>query len=735
MLTKSDGGPAIAVRQADAAEPAATQLPVLLQYFRAVLRHKFIILGIVAAAIIVGLILSLIVTPKYTAVSRLEISRTQNNITNVQGVEQSDRRQDVEFYQTQYALLESRSLAERVVREGNFAANDAFFQALGVDPAAEFDGEPAAGRSSDPASPRFRMATDLLLRNVSIAPIRGSSLVDVGFVSSDPALSARVVNTWTGQFIAATLDRRFSSTADARKFLENRLSDLRARLEQSERDLVSYATNKEIISLGQGAGPDGRVRGERTLVAANLEALNTELADAVAARVLAESAVRNPSRSANAAALTNTAINGLRESRGKLAADYAKLMNQFEPEYPAAQALQSQIAALDQAIGREETRVSQSVTTAYRQALQREQDLRRRVEASKGGLLSEQRNTIQYNIYQREVDTNRALYDGLLQRYKEIGVAGVNVNNISIVDPAVVPKKPTSPKLSLNLALALLLGLFISGAVVVGLEQIDESIRDPEDVARLGVPLLGSVPNVPGEEIVTTIRDPKSTVSEAYMSVQTNLSFLTEHGIPKSLMMTSTREAEGKSTSAIALATLLSRMGRRVMLIDADMRSPSVDSMLSVGNELGLSNYLSGTDDWRSLVKSVEALGLDFITTGPMPPNSAELLSTHRMGSLIEALTEHYDVVIIDSPPVLGLADAPLIATTCEGVVYAIEANRVKSRGIATAMDRLRRSNAQIFGAILTKLDKHALSFGYGYGYGHGYGYGKEGREGEAGRS
>jgi capsular exopolysaccharide synthesis family protein len=254
-------------------------------------------------------------------------------------------------------------------------------------------------------------------------------------------------------------------------------------------------------------------------------------------------------------------------------------------------------------------------------------------------------------------------------------------------------------------------------------------------VARLGVPLLGSVPNVPGEEIVTTIRDPKSTVSEAYMSVQTNLSFLTEHGIPKSLMMTSTREAEGKSTSAIALATLLSRMGRRVMLIDADMRSPSVDSMLSVGNELGLSNYLSGTDDWRSLVKSVEALGLDFITTGPMPPNSAELLSTHRMGSLIEALTEHYDVVIIDSPPVLGLADAPLIATTCEGVVYAIEANRVKSRGIATAMDRLRRSNAQIFGAILTKLDKHALSFGYGYGYGHGYGYGKEGREGEAGRS
>lgn len=707
----------------DAYDDMAHETPILLQYWQAVLRHKIAIAAILASCIALGIIITLLMTPYFTSTSRIEISREQDKVTNVEGVTGSEGAgQNLEFYQTQYSLLESRSLAERVVRSRNLASRDEFFEIFGVDP--DDSGILSAAPKVQTAAQRnerLKLATDLLQEHVSISPIRSSSLVDVNFESPNRNLSAEIANAWIEQFIASNLDRRFNSTADARKFLEEQLAELKQRLEDSERSLSGYADNKEIITLSSEQTADGKTVSQKTLASANLEALNAELAQATADRIIAESEARQ--RSGNANALANAALNSLRDERAKAQAEYAKLMVQFEPEYPAAKAIESQISSLNMSIAAEEARSRTGTSARYSEALERERKLRAQVDQLKSQFSGERRDSIQYNIFQREVDTNRQLYDGLLQRYKEIGVAGVGTNNISIVDRAQPAERPSSPKLLLNVALALLAGLGLAAAYVFVMEQIDQSVKDPADLkSKLGIAPLGSIPDFEKEDILSSLADKKSVAWEAYLSIRTSLSFLTDHGVPRSFLLTSTRPNEGKSTSAFALAAVLASTGKRILLIDGDMRNPSLHQMLGIKNNAGLSNNLSGTDDLAQLINQKTAFGFDAMTAGPIPPNAAELLSSTRMRDLVTKLGETYDTVIIDAPPVLGLADIPLLAGAVEGVIYTIEAGGVKMRGIQSAIQRVRSSRAHIFGGIVTKVQPQHSGYGYGYSYQYSYG-------------
>ncbi|MEO5865640.1 MAG: polysaccharide biosynthesis tyrosine autokinase, partial [Sphingomonas sp.] len=372
----------------------------------------------------------------------------------------------------------------------------------------------------------------------------------------------------------------------------------------------------------------------------------------------------------------------------------------------------------------EEGRVTGSVAADYRAALDRENRLKAKVDGLKAGLLDLRRRSIQYNIFQRDVDTNRQLYDGLLQRYKEIGVAGgVGVNNVSIVDQADAPVKPSSPRMVLNLALALLAGLALGGLLAFALEQIDEAIADPAEIERqLGLPLLGAIPKLVDREPIDALQDRKSEMVDSFLAVQTHLEFTTEHGVPRSLAVTSTRPMEGKSTTALALATMLSRSHKRVVLVDGDMRSPSVHHFAGVSHDRGLSNYLAGSDDIASLLVPFEALGLTVITAGPIPPNAAELLTGDRLPKLISQLLQQFDQVVIDSPPVMGLADAPLIASRVEGTVYVVESHGIRTSMVRTALARLANAHANIIGGVLTKFEAKRARMGYGYEYGYGYG-------------
>ena len=706
-----------------------TATPMLLKYWQIVIRWRFVIIGIIVASLAAGLVATLLMTPQYSASSRIEISRDQKKITNVEGLEAADAGRDIEFYQTQYSLLRARSLAERVVRKLKLANDESFFEAHGesADSGLQiFEGDGGSQPlSANRRVARERKAVKLLLDHIAIIPIRGSSLIDINYSSGYAELSSKISNAWTEQFIAASNDRRYASTADARQFLEGRLADLRARLETSERELVNYSSSKGIVTLSQSADSKGAIRPDATLVLRDLEVMNEELAKATANRIIAESRVRSAGNSQEA--LGNLTISNLRQKRAEAIADYQRMLVQFEPEYPAARALSDQIRSIEASIRQEEGRVSSTRTAEYNEAVKREAAMREKIDTLKTRLNLEKSDSIQYNIYQREADTNRQLYEALLQRYKEIGVAGVGANNISIVDRAETPTKPSAPSLPFNLLVALFAGILLSALATLALDQIDEGIREPNQVNDLlNAPLLGPGPHLATPDVLELVRDPKSTLSEAYLSIRSSLSFSTDHGLPKSFLFTSTRPAEGKSTSSFAVATVLGRTGKRVLLIDADMRSPSIHGFVDLKNDVGLSNYLTGHDNIGELVKTTSTKGLDVMSAGLPPPSAAELLSSARMATLVKLALQDYDHVIVDAPPVLALADAPLLAQTVEGCIFVVESGGVAVRGIQASLERLRAVQAHIFGVILSKVQQRQAGYGYGYGYGDGFEYGEK---------
>jgi polysaccharide biosynthesis transport protein len=695
----------------------------LARYMRIARRWKWAVLGAIAVSVTAALIITLLMTQKYTATVTLEIAREEARIVNVEGLQPETGTVDQEFYQTQYGLLKSRTLAERVATELRLVDDRAFLDLYGIsDTPGVLSSERPLDNSPAARQRRLRAVGDVLLADTNVSPIRASRLVYVSFTSPDPALASRVANAWAQAFIRVNIERRFDATAYARNFLEGRLRDLRQRLDESERQLVGYAANQRIININTPTGEG--VSGERPITADDLVAYNNALAAARADRIAAENASREAGRGTSSVSVNNSTLAGLRQRRADVAAELARLRTQFEADYPPVQALSAQLQQLDRTIGAEEGRVASSLQGQYRQALGREQQLAARVEQLKTDLIDLRRRSIQYNILQREVDTNRALYDGLLQRYKEIGIAGgVGTNNISVVDAARVPQAPSSPRPLLNLLLGLLVGGVVGAGLALGLEQIDEAITDPTEMeTALGVPSLGVVPKLQTGDPLEELSQRRSALTEAYLTIKTNLQFATPHGVPRSVLITSTRAGEGKSTTALSLATILARQGLGVVIVDSDMRSPSLHKRLGISNDKGLSTVLSGNARWDSVVQDVGLAEVKAITAGPHPPNAADLLSGPWLDTLIAELTGHFDHVIIDAPPMLGLADASLLASKVGGVVYVVESFGVQSRAAKFALNRLRNSNAHILGAVLTKFESNRASYGYGYDYGYGYG-------------
>ncbi|MGB3470881.1 MAG: polysaccharide biosynthesis tyrosine autokinase [Erythrobacter sp.] len=698
------------------------EAPLFRQYLEIALRRRYVIVIAVAACLALAAALSLLMTPKFTAIATIEISRESGNVTNIQGVEREANIADQEFYQTQYGLLRARTLSERVALELGLPDDPAFFESFGHSSEdAAFD--LVEGRySATGRIERTRVAGEILLDNLEVNPTRLSRLVNINVRAPDPEFAASVANSWATNFIESNLERKIDATSFGRELLEGELAQTKEQLDESQRKLVDYASSQQIITFeGEGTGRSNE--GPRSLVSDEMAALNRALAQATSERIEAQARFEQARASGTSTeSLGNAALNRLRERRAELNSEYERLLTQFEPGYPRADSLRTQIKELEASIDREEARVSTSLLGDFREAQQRERALTSRVDELKGEFIDLRRRSIQYNIFQTEVDTNRALYDGLLRRYEEIGIAGeVGVNNVAIVDTAVPPEDPSSPNIPLNLALAFVagLGLGVLGALVF--EQMDEAISDIEQLKRIsGLPLLGVVPRAENDDPQSSLVDRKSDISEAYFAIQTNLSFSTANGVPNSIAITSTRPDEGKSNTALALATVMARAKRNVVLIDCDMRSPSLHTMCerSVGD--GLSTFLSGSDDLEPLLFKSDEYGFMAMTAGPTPPNAAELLTGPRLGILIDRLLDLYDHIILDCPPVLGLADAPLVASQVGGLVYVVEFEKTNSKALITSLERLESANANVLGTVMIKHEtKHGKSdYGYSYGYG-----------------
>ncbi|MEP3145182.1 GumC family protein [Qipengyuania citrea] len=683
-------------------------VPAAERLWQIVKNNKVLIAAILAASVLLGVIATLLITPKYEASARIEISRVDNNVTAVEGVETQDQVLDAQYYETQYELLQARSLAEQVMRDGELLGTPAFAEAFGLDPSVE-------GYEN--------RVVRTLLANVSIVPVGSSNLVDIRFKSPDAALSARIANDWAEAFIASNLARRFGATAEARQFLESRLAQLRERLENAERELITYGSERNLFALQSSSDGDSEETASQTLVARNLEALNQALAQATTARIAAQSAVNAANSSLQPADAAG--VQPLQQQRAELAAERAKLRATAGEEYPAVVALTEQIEQLDTEISRSRRESGGAIAARYREAAATEAELRAQVNALQQEFVGQRRDSVQYNILQREVDTNRALYTALLQRYREIGVAGVGKNNIAIVDTAEVPGVPVEPNLVRNLLLALLLGGAVAGGVILLREKLDQSVRDPAQVAEvLGIPLLGSIPRSEEDDPAEDLQSKSSQLYEAYLALVSNLGFLSQAGVPKLIMVCSTQPAEGKSLSSVALAKILSERGERVLILDADMRNSGISKYLTPASREGLSEVLRGDDDWQRFVSPAAPFAFDVLSSGRHPPNAGELLVGDRFPRLLEQLSEIYDHIVIDTPPVLGLADSPMIAGAVDGVIMVIEANSGKLRMTAQALDRLEAGGGKIFGGVVTKLDNRNMPYGYGYGYGYGHSYG-----------
>ena len=365
-----------------------------------------------------------------------------------------------------------------------------------------------------------------------------------------------------------------------------------------------------------------------------------------------------------------------------------------------------------------------SLLADYRAAASAERALQGRVGQLKGAVLNLRGRSIQYNILQREVDTNRSLYDALLQRFKEIGVAGgIGVAPVSIVDRADPPVAPYKPNLLLNLLTGMGLGLLAGLAGAVALEFINDTIRTREDVrTKLQLACLGVVPKsgVKGS-FLDDLRNPGSVVSEAYSAIVAALRFSTEQGMPKVLVVTSSQPAEGKSSTALAIAQNFARRERSVLLIDSDLRKPAFKA---ANDKVGLSKLLTNDEPVAGHVVETQHANLSLLPSGPLPPNPADLLSTQRIRKIIAEATEQFDLVVIDGPPTLGLADAPLLASAAGNVLFVIESGRTRTRAAIEALNRLEATGTHLLGAALTKASDTIGTYG-SYGYGYGYGKGK----------
>jgi capsular exopolysaccharide synthesis family protein len=429
--------------------------------------------------------------------------------------------------------------------------------------------------------------------------------------------------------------------------------------------------------------------------------------------------------------LQSPAIQELKKSRAMMEAKYQQAIVELRPDSAEAKAMREQIDAIDQQIAAEARNIQATLSAGreseYRVALAQEKQLEGQVNQLKGQVLDLRGRSIDYDILQREVDTSRQLYDGLLQAFRESGVASnLGATNIWIIDPAQPPHFASKPRPVRTVLTAIILGLALGIGLAFLFESFDESIRSPEDVEKkLGFPLLGTIPKLDkGTTPVVALQDPRSNFSEAYYSVRTALQFSTNEGVPSSLVVTSARPSEGKSTTSTAIAQHLARLGLRVLLVDSDLRNPSLHKVMSAENTHGFSNYLTGGMSLIQLAQETSTPGLSFIPCGPMPPNPAELLGAAKLQAMLREARAHYDVVLVDAPPVMGLADAPLLASAAAGTILVVEAGGTGRRLAKAAIRRLQVGNAHLLGILLTKFDARKSSYGYGYGYAYDYEYG-----------
>ena len=671
----------------------------LREMLKTVIRWRWLILAVGLLGILISVVAILRTTPLYKANATIEIRKEETQIIESGNIEPVAIA-DAEYMATQYALLQSRSLAEDVAESLGLASDERYADQTLERPV------------------RLDEAVGKVLEGLSVSPIGRSRVIEVGYISPYPSESARISNAIVEGFIQSNLERKFNATAYARRFIEERLQATKIALEESERQLVAYAEEQGILDLSDAGGS----KIGASLDATTLSALNAALADAQTRRVDAELRLQEMRSAEQSGALENQLIENLSLQRSALAAEYRQKRNVLKPEFPEMQRLTVQMEELDAEIAAERERIVSRIEGELRTARSTETSIAARINESKEALQSLRNRSIEYNIHSREVDTNRSQYEALLQRLKEVSIAGgVGTSQVAIVDQAIPPKVAFSPNVSRSLVQGFILSLALGIGLAFALEYLDDTIKDPSDTkSKLGVTTIGLIPYVKGadplNELMNNVRSP---LSEAIASARTALQFSTSDGIPRSLLVTSVRPGEGKTSTSAGFGVSFARIGLRVLIIDADMRKPSfvVDADASVG----LSGLLTQDRNLMDELVGGAVPNLFLLPCGVVPPSPAELLASGKLASIIQEAEQNFDVVIIDSPPMLGFADAAILADRCEATVMVVQSGAIRRQVAQRNLERLREANANVVGVILSKFKSERFQYGYDYDYHYGY--------------
>jgi len=697
----------------------------LRDYLDVIFRRRWLIVSFLMLTFISTLILTLASPKIYKASSSIEVSPQDQKVTKFEEVVGSEVRVQ-EFYQTQVDLLQNNELARRVIETLELAENPTVKEMLegGGNPglvakiktwlkamiSSEKEKEHLAEISAEAVKQQSLLK--FIESNFEVSPKRNSMLIDVSFTSPDRELSMNVVNAFVEEFVRWNMEKKLEASQLARDFLMKQIDRAKINLEKAEEDLNKFGKQAGIVSL------DAKLNS----VYRQLEELNSALAIAETEligkeAVYKQAIIDGPSNLPQV--MGNEGIADLKAGYARLQSEYEDLAVTFHDEYPALKALKTKMNSIGNRIKMEEQRVFLSIENEYQAALKKMETMKDRVEKQKEMAIDLNERATQFKIMAREVETNKGIYQSLLERTKEIeSMVGVSSSNIQIVNKAMLPIKPFKPKVKLNLLLAMVVGLMGGVGIAFFLEYYADTITNPDEISdRFHIPILGVAPLSKSDEYPveqTFINDPQSPLSEAIRSTKMSIQLSGTADQAKSFLLTSIKPSEGKTTMAANLALAFAGTGEKVILIDADMRKPKLHKFFhDQGDSFspGLSRFLSGVSS-KGLVFKNGICNLCFIPAGPAPPNPVELLASVRFSQLVETLTGHFDRVIIDGPPYLGFADSLVISRHVGGVVLVSSMGETTRDAIRHFKKSILNSQGKILGCVINKVDV-SRRFGY----------------------
>jgi len=716
------------------------QESTLREYMRILIKRKWMVMAVIVGIFMVVAVASLRQTPIYEAIGRIVVNKADSNLITFK-----DSGPVVDYYDqsdldTEVRILQSDLMALQVIRQ------------LNLDKRPEFGGhadQRQANLVADPLQTDSTRTSALLgafRGNLRVTLIPNTRIMEIHYSSTDPQLAASAVNTLASTYVEQNFKTKFESTMQASDWLSKQLVDLQMKVETSQEKLVRYQKEHEILGTDE----------KQNIITEKLDELNKEMTMAEFDRMQKEAVYRqtqsNDPDQVAAAIITQTSVGGsstsalldkLRDQQAGLRIQAAELSTQLGPSYPKVAQINSQLKEIDQQLQTETNKAVDHLKGQYLAALQRENMLRDSFEKQKQEANKLNESAIEYSILKRDLDSNRTLYEGLLEKMKEAGVtAGLRSNNFRIIDAARVPTAPSEPNIPRNLSFALVLGVISGVGLAFVLENMDNTVRTPEQATALSaLPSLGMIPLgsksgnrgpngkrlalTTSKEVVETVTQvrPQSQMAESYRALRTSLLLSNLGAPPKVIMVTSARPQEGKTTTSINTAIVLAQKGVRVLLIDADLRRPSVHKTLGMGPRSGLSNVLTGSATAQQTITASAILpNLFVMPAGTPPPNPAELLASLNMRTLIAELRGQYDHIVIDTPPTLSVTDAVVLSPSADATILVIRSGQTTKQALRRARDVLMQVNAHVAGVLLNAVDLTSPDYYYYYEYQGKYG-------------